>query len=85
MTQIYIDSKVCEELSISYDSKGEYNSFSIEEFVEAWKKCKETPYYITVKPDYEDAVSSRVPFDEFISVRDSINLKNTGAGGYFEI
>ena len=85
MTQeIYIGSRVCEELDISYNNPGEYNPVSVEDFVTAWQKMEKDPYYISVRDSYEDANMRRMLFEDFIKFKEVLNLKNISSG-HFEI
>ncbi len=84
---IYIESRVCEELGISYDSPGTESTIDKEQFIEAWELLCITKEWITTREDIpKDLPSSRDKFSEFIAkqTKDKMNLINKGSG-YFEV
>ncbi len=78
---IFIDSRICEELLISYNNRGEESTINKDDFIEKWGHN----YFITTG-DPPDIPYSRSKFSEFIEkiTGNKMNLINKGSG-YFEL
>ncbi len=78
---IFIDSRICEELLISYNNPGEESTINKEDFIEKWGDT----YFITTD-NPPDTSYSRSKFSEFIKKQtgNKMNLVNKGSG-YFEL
>jgi len=83
---IYIQSTICEELGLSYDSSGSQTVIETEDFIDAWDQFCVTREWITTNDPTLDLKSSRMLFSTFIENHKSnkMNLINRGSG-YFEL
>ena len=84
MTEIYIDSRVCEDLGIKYNLPGSEHKVKVEDFVKSWEKYAKDPYYISERKN--DASMRRIKFQDFIKLKEVevLELKNI-RDGHFEI
>jgi len=83
--KIYIDSRICEELGISYDSPETESVIDKNLFIGIWERFSEHKETITTDIKHKKSFS-KSKFSEFIALQtgDKMNLVNKGSG-YFEI
>jgi len=80
---IFIESRICEELGISYNNSGEESTINKDDFIEKWEKICLTKDWIT--RDIPDGYGN-ASFSDVIGMitGNKMNLINKGYG-YFEL